>query len=262
MKYEEDNFSQNQKRTSTGLIISIAVAILIIAAAAWFALSRYDSGDALDGTVSDIKSNMGSMYENIKSDIDSFTSDMHSDFNTLTSDAESEYIDITSSYNNVSGDDFGMMNSGVTQPTGENVSSVPYSKAFSKPTEGDILKAFSDKELVYSKTFGDMRLHSGIDIACKNGTAISSCGDGKIIGIDESSQYGTVVSIDLGNGLTAKYSSLKELKFKAGDTVKAGDVLGITATVPAECNDQEHLHFEVFKNGIAVDPFSALELEN
>lgn len=262
LKYEEDNFSENQKKTSTGLIIAIAVAILIIAAAAWFALSRYDSGNALDDTVSDIKSNMGSMYEDVKSDINSFASDVVSDFSMLTSDINSEYVDITSSYNNVSSTDFEMINSDVTQPTGENVTSVPYGENFSKPVEGEIVKKFSDKELVYSKTFGDMRLHSGIDIACEKGTHVSSCGDGKVIGIDESSPYGTVLSIDMGNGLTAKYSSLNDIKFKVGDTVKAGDILGVTGTVPAELGDKEHLHFEIFKNGIAVNPFEALNLED
>lgn len=257
MKYEEDNFSTEQKKTSTGLIIAIAVAILIVAAAAWFAISRYNKGNGMGSAVSDIKSNMGSMYENVKSDITSMTSDIRSDFNSLTSDIKSEYEDITSSYNENISD-----NMSDAQPTGDNVSSVPYSKTFAKPCEGEILKKFSDKELLYSKTFGDMRLHSGIDIACKKGTSVSACGDGKILSIDESSQYGTVVSIDLGNGITAKCASLTDLKVKAGDKIKAGDILGVTATIPAECNDEEHLHFEVFKNGVAVDPLEALDLNN
>ncbi len=263
MKYEEENYSSKENKSNTGLIIAIAVAILIIAVAAWFALSRFNSGKgALDDMVSDTKSSIGGIYDETKSDINSMTSDIKSDLNSFTSDVKSEYESFTSSYNDtVSGNMSGDTTSGVTKPTGDSVSSVPYSKTFSKPTEGKIAKEFSDKELVYSKTFGDMRLHSGVDIECKKGTSVSACGDGKILNIDESSQYGTVVSIDLGNGLTAKYSSLSNLKVKAGDSVKAGDILGSTSTIPAECNDKDHLHFEIFKNGVAVDPFKALNLD-
>ena len=251
MKYEDDHFSRNYDKKSTGLIIAIAIAIIIIAAAAWFALSRLNSGDMGD-MVSDIKSELGSVYDDTKSDI-------KSEFNSLTSDIKSEYNDLTSSYtSNISS----TTASDSTMPTGDNVSSVPYEKNFSLPCEGEILKNFSDKELVYSKTFGDMRLHSGIDIACKKGTSVSACGDGKIIGIDESSQYGTVVSLELADGITAKYASLKDLKVKLGDKVKSGDILGVTTTVPAECNDNEHLHFEIYKDGIATDPFETLNLND
>lgn len=249
LKYEEDN----QKKSSTGLIIAIIIAIIIIVVAAWFAISRYNGGNGMGDAVSDIKSNMGSMYEDIKSDVTSTVSDVVSDTESVVSRVESEYNDNVSSYNSIVSD--------IAEPTGDNVSSVPYSSAdFSKPAEGKILKGFSDTELQYSKTFGDMRLHNGIDIACDKGTTISACGDGKILNIDESGQYGTVLTLELTGGLTAKYSSLTELKVKVGSTVKAGDVLGVTATVPAECNDKEHLHFEVYKDGIAVDPFEALNL--
>ena len=251
MKYEEDNFSRNDNKKSTGLIIAIAIAIIIVAAAAWFALSRLDSGSMGD-MVSDIKSELSSVYDDTKSDI-------KSEFNSLTSDIKSEYNDLTSSYNS---DISSITSSDSTMPTGDNVSSVPYEKNFSLPCEGEILKNFSDKELVYSKTFGDMRLHTGIDIACKKGTSVSACGDGKIIGIDESSQYGTVVSLELADGITAKYASLKDLKVKLGDKVKSGDILGVTTTIPAECNDEEHLHLEVYKNGIATDPIEALNLKD
>ena len=251
MKYEEDRISRNDDKKSTGLIIAIAIAIIIVALAAWFALSRLNSGGMGD-MVSDIKSELSSVYDDTKSDI-------KSEFNSLTSDIKSEYNDLTSSYTS---DITSITSSGSTMPTGDNVSSVPYEKTFTLPCEGKILKAFSDKELVYSKTFGDMRLHSGVDIACKKGTSVSACGDGKIIGIDESSQYGTVVSLELSDGITAKYASLKDLKVKLGDKVKSGDILGVTTTVPAECNDEDHLHFEIYKDGIATDPFEALNLND
>lgn len=268
MKYEENNFSSNRKKFSTGLIVTIACAILIVAGAAWFALSRYNGNTTLDNTVSDIESNMGSIYSEAESNVNSATSEISSDFNSetseITSDIESEYDDMTSSYNNITSDTESSKNEPLTsaEPTNEGVSSVPYeSSVFAKPVEGEILKDFSETELQYSKTFGDMRLHSGIDIACKKGTAVSACADGKVLTVDESNQYGNIVTIEHGNGITAKYCALEDIKVKEGDTVKAGDIIGVVATVPAECNDEEHLHFEVYKDGIAVSPLKELGLD-
>ncbi len=256
MDYEENNFSSNKRKFSTSLIVTIVVAILIVAGIAWFALSKYTSGDSLGDTVSDIKSDMGSMYDDAVSRVESGV-------NSLTSEIKEEYNSMTSSYNDtVSRAESNVSSLEEMTPTAENVSSVPYTPpAFTMPVEGEILKDFSAKELQYSKTFGDMRLHSGIDIACKNGTAVSACGNGKVLTVEENGIYGTVLTLDIGNGLTAKYSSLADLKVKAGDKVKSGDILGSTATVPAECNDEEHLHFEVYNDGIAVSPLEELKLK-
>ena len=112
LKYEEDNFSRNDNKKSTGLIIAIAIAIIIVAAAAWFALSRLNSGGMGD-MVSDIKSELSSVYDDTKSDI-------KSEFNSLTSDIKSEYNDLTSSYNS---DISSNTSSGSTMPTAVGIAS-------------------------------------------------------------------------------------------------------------------------------------------
>ncbi len=264
MDYEENKHSNNNKNTTTGLIIAIAVAILVIALVAWFALKGRDNGGGMSDMVSDIKSDIASVYDDMKSDVESVVSDVKSDISSTASDIESEYNSTVSSYNDTVSDVKSELStsSDATMPTEDKVSSVPYSKnTFTKPCEGEIIKDFSTEELQYSKTFGDMRLHSGIDIACKKGTSVSAAGNGKILTIEENSQYGNIVTLDLGNNMTAKYSSLDDIKVKEGDTVKAGDIIGVTATIPAECNDEDHLHFEVFKNGVAVAPFEELKLK-
>lgn len=257
LKYEE-NFSSNKKKFSTGLVITISLAILIVAGAAWFALSRYNSSTA-PNTVSEIKSDLGSMYSELDSEISSYDSATPQ----TTPDTQSEYTDNVSSYNDtVSQNSSTITSSQATAPTGENVSSVPYSTpAFAMPVEGEVIKEFSEKQLQYSATFGDMRLHSGIDIACKKGTAVSSCSDGTVLTVEDDNQYGKTVTIDHGNGITAKYSALEDVKLKAADKVKTGDIIGSTTTIPAECNDKDHLHLEIYKNGIAVSPLQTLGLE-
>ncbi len=252
MDYEEENFSQNRKKYGTGLIVTLVCAILIVVGAAWFAISRFDK----KGQMSSEPSTSGT--------------DMESDVSSVTSKTEKEYEDITSSYNDIVSDAESFVESEIdmaedsvesTKETAENVSSVPYTaKSYSMPVEGEIIKEFNDKQLQYSKTLGDMRMHYGIDIACKAETSVSACSDGKVLNIEDSSTLGTVLTLVIGDGLTAKYAALKDIKVEIGDSVKIGDILGVTATVPAECNEEEHLHFELYKNNSPVDPIKELGL--
>lgn len=253
MKYEEE-YSSERKKVGNGLIVAIVIALLIVAAAAWYALSRYNSAD--DNP--DLVSKMESGFDSVASDFGKVTSE-------IASDIASGYNNITSSIANGASDLVSGGNGSVpsTKTTNEGVSSVPYKgkSGFTMPVQGEIMKEFSNKELLYSKTFGDMRYHSGIDIACKKGTSVSSSGDGTVLTIDKNGQYGTVVTIDHNNGITAKYCSLADLKVEVGSKLKSGDIIGTVSTIPAECNDAEHLHFEVYKNGVAVSPLQALGLD-
>ncbi len=164
----------------------------------------------------------------------------------------------------------------VSENVGKNVSDEPYSsaestaskteskpqkKVFTMPVQGDIIKKYSDKELQFSATYGDMRIHTGLDIACADGTSVSACGDGKVLSVEETAFLGNVVTIDHGDGITTKYAALKDIKVKAGAKVTAGDIIGAVTSVPGECADQSHLHLEVYKDGHVTEPLKALGLK-
>jgi len=251
MNYEEH--PQNENKSNTGLIVTIACALLIVAIAAWFAISRYNKGNTGNNMTSEIKSDISSIYSDIESSV-----------SKITSDIKSEYDNNVSSYNDdtvSSSDSKTDMPTSSAKPTNDDVSSVPYSANAKKPVEGKIIKNFSSTELQYSKTLGDMRLHCGIDIACKKGEKVIACADGKVLTVEKNSQYGNVITIEHGTGITAKYCSLDDIKVKEGDNVKCGDVIGIVAVVPIECDDESHLHFEVLKNGTPVSPLETFGLK-
>ncbi len=164
----------------------------------------------------------------------------------------------------------------VSEDVGKSVSDEPYSsvesteskteskpqkKVFTMPVQGDIIKKYSDKELLFSATYGDMRIHTGIDIACADGTAVSACGDGKVLSAEETAFFGAVVTIDHGDGITTKYAALKDIKVKAGDKVTAGDIIGSVTSIPGECADQSHLHLEAYKDGHVTEPLKVLGLK-
>ena len=134
-------------------------------------------------------------------------------------------------------------------------------KFFTLPVTGEILKAYSESELLYSKTYGDMRLHLGLDIKAEAGTAVKSSGDGTVLGIAEDPLYGTMVTIDHGNGITGLYCGLaKEVAVKKGQTVKSGDNIGAIGVVPSESSDEAHLHLAFKENDKYVSPLSLINL--
>jgi murein DD-endopeptidase MepM/ murein hydrolase activator NlpD len=239
LKYTE-SFS-NKRRFGAGFYIVVACCLILIGGASWFALSNLENQDRTPVP----KTNSGS----------------------------SEYMDNISSYTESKTEE--PIISSPTESTAQEVESEPYSSNaeviaeeektvqnnFTMPVEGEILKDFSDSILQYSATFGDMRFHKGIDIACKYGTQIFSCADGKVTDIENSTDYGTTVTIKHSNGIIVKYSAIKDVTVKTDSEVKMGDVLGISASIPCECNDNSHIHIEAYKDGKQVSPLKAFGLE-
>ena len=123
------------------------------------------------------------------------------------------------------------------------------------PFSGNILKAFSDSELSFSETFGDMRVHTGLDISADLGITVGSCGNGVVLETENNPLWGNVVKIDHGNGIVAYYCGLGEdILVETGDIVSAGSPLGYLSSVPCESSEEVHLHLEFYKDGIPENP--------
>lgn len=131
---------------------------------------------------------------------------------------------------------------------------------FIYPLSGNITKKFSEDEVVYSETYADYRLHTGLDIEGELGTAVNACGSGTVTDVADDPVLGRYVEVDHGKGITAKYCGLADnVSVEVGSTVSAGTKLGLLADVPSECADGAHLHLEFFKDGAPVNPISVIE---
>lgn len=239
MKYSEYH-SKSKFTGSAAFYIIIACCLIAIGGAAWFAAANINKhGDSP-------KDESGSSYSSHNSPYESSGS-MPNPSNPVTSQEAGKAVS-DEPYSS-------------KEETSESKDNPATAVIFSMPVQGEIIKGYSEKELQYSATLGDMRIHSGIDIACEDGTSVSAAGDGKVLSVDESGALGTSVTLDHGNGITTKYAALKGVKVKSGEKVSAGDIIGTVTTVPSECADQSHLHFEVCKNGHSADPLYTLGLE-
>lgn len=128
---------------------------------------------------------------------------------------------------------------------------------FTLPVTGEIIKEFSSEELIYSKTYKDMRIHAGVDISCDEEAVVTSAGKGIVTSIMADSELGVVVEIDHGNGIIAYYCGLmEELNVKEGDVVNENTILGQAEVVPGECEDEPHIHLEIYKDSKLQNPMN------
>ncbi len=135
----------------------------------------------------------------------------------------------------------------------------PYSGSFLLPMGNDIIKDYSNGEMVYSDTMGDWRVHNGIDFAGSAGNDVIAVSDGRIFKVYEDSFWGTVAEIDHGNGMIVRYCGLKSGSvLPEGGDVKKGDKIGSLGHIPVELVDSDHLHLEVLIDGEIADPLEAL----
>lgn len=125
--------------------------------------------------------------------------------------------------------------------------------AFIMPVSGEILEPYTDK-LTYNHTLDDWRAHGGIDIAAEKGCSVASVAQGEVERIYDN-VMGTCVEISHPAGFTTKYMGLDNVEnLSEGKEVKSGEVIGTTGDCRGENATQPHLHFEMFKDGVAVNP--------
>lgn len=119
-----------------------------------------------------------------------------------------------------------------------------------------ILQPFSGDELVKSETTGTWQTHNGVDLACETGTDVFAIDTGTVAEINSDPLWGYTISIDHGNGVVSKYCGMDgSVEVRAGDTVQSGQKIGVTGTAPdIESALKPHLHLEVQKSGIYLDP--------
>lgn len=128
--------------------------------------------------------------------------------------------------------------------------------SFIKPVEGEIIKDYSKDNLVYSSTLDEWTTHLGIDFAAEKTDVVKASAKGKIKSIKNDPRYGLTVVIEHENGFESIYSSLLTAEFvKVGEEIEQGQTIATVGnTARFEIADETHLHFEIKKDGINVDP--------
>jgi murein DD-endopeptidase MepM/ murein hydrolase activator NlpD len=95
--------------------------------------------------------------------------------------------------------------------------------------------------------------HYGVDIANRTGTPIYAADDGYVaLAGQDTWGYGLQVILDHGNGYKTRYAHLSKILVKGGQIVKRGEKIALMGNTGRSTGP--HLHFEIIKNSVRVDP--------
>jgi len=101
------------------------------------------------------------------------------------------------------------------------------------------------------------RMHWGIDFPVASGTPVRAAGKGivqKVISEGKESSYGKHIQIGHDHIYSSLYAHLSNVFVTEGQMIEKGDTIGLSGNTGITTGP--HLHFEVFKNGIHVNPLA------
>jgi murein DD-endopeptidase MepM/ murein hydrolase activator NlpD len=96
------------------------------------------------------------------------------------------------------------------------------------------------------------KFHEGIDFSAPIGTDIYATGNGTVIEAARNAGYGNEIIIDHGYSYRTVYAHLSRVFVKPGQKILRGQIIGYVGNTGKSTSP--HLHYEVHKNGVAVNP--------
>ena len=145
------------------------------------------------------------------------------------------------------------------EQTTETTTAVKPLDYFVSPVDGKILSHYSNGELVKNEKTNDYRTHNGTDFAAEKDSEVRAINNGTVTAVYQDALWGTVVEIDHGNSVTAKYCGLNEnVSVDRGDTVKSGSKIGTLGIIPVE-SEKTHLHLEIRSGGVLINPIDIIQ---
>jgi murein DD-endopeptidase MepM/ murein hydrolase activator NlpD len=133
----------------------------------------------------------------------------------------------------------------------------PLSKDYCLTTNDCWASRFGNRRSYNGSTYD--YFHSGVDIVGKEETEIYAPAAGVVVFAGPLTVRGNATMIDHGWGVYSGYYHQKEIKVKVGDRVEAGQLIGLVGATGRV--EGPHLHWEIWVNGVNVDPLDWLSQE-
>jgi len=99
---------------------------------------------------------------------------------------------------------------------------------------------------------GSVRSHHGIDLGAASGTPIKAAAPGRVVFAGERGGYGNLVIVEHADGVRTRYAHCRQIDVAVGQEVDAGAVIAQVGSTGRSTGP--HLHFEVRRGEVAVDP--------
>lgn len=117
------------------------------------------------------------------------------------------------------------------------------------PANGWVTSYFGPRFSPFSHS---LKMHEGMDIAARIGTAIYAPADGIVSFAGDKAGFGKFVQIDHGYGMETIFGHASSVNVKNGQRITRGQLIARVGNTGRSTGP--HLHYEVRVNGTAVDP--------
>ena len=117
--------------------------------------------------------------------------------------------------------------------------------------------SFGWREHPVSRT---VSFHAGVDLDAPGGSNVLAVADGTVLKAEYHEAYGYFIQLEHEDGIQTLYAHLQELLAAPGDTVKQGQIIGLSGS--SGWTTGSHLHLGVYIDGEAVDPLAFLQTED
>lgn len=121
------------------------------------------------------------------------------------------------------------------------------------PVAGWLSSAYGSRRDPFT---GDDSFHPGLDISASHGQPVLATADGTVSLAGRLGNYGNLVVLDHGFGITTKYGHLSRFAVTQGQQVRRGDVIGYVGSTGRSTS--AHLHYEIWVNDRLTNPLRLL----
>jgi murein DD-endopeptidase MepM/ murein hydrolase activator NlpD len=121
------------------------------------------------------------------------------------------------------------------------------------PVPGWLSSSFGNRRDPFT---GGANFHPGLDISANQGDPVLATADGVVSHASFAGNYGNLVIIDHGFGISTKYGHLSRFAVMPGQAMRRGEVLGYVGSTGR--STKPHLHYEVWVNGRLTNPLRLL----
>lgn len=119
----------------------------------------------------------------------------------------------------------------------------------SAPADGPVGSGFGFR---YDPFDGHRALHTGLDFPSPVGTPVLAAAGGVVLSVEQHAEYGTMLTLDHGNGLLTRYAHLSRVDVQVGDIVRRRQPVAAVGSTGRSTGP--HLHFEVLVQGVPQNP--------
>lgn len=121
------------------------------------------------------------------------------------------------------------------------------------PVPGWLSSAFGNRQDPFT---GQITFHPGLDISANRGEPVLATADAMVSHAGYTGNYGNLVVLEHGFGISTKYGHLSKLAVSSGQMVRRGDIVGYVGSTGRSTSP--HLHYEVWVNGRLTNPLRLL----